>query len=388
MCELNKRRSNQSNPAEQEMLVATVDKEMTVSGNTENPLKSRESRKEGNTFFESLPKQMQLASLTIMMFVFFGAHNVLQEAIMKVPGFSYGVMLGYVEVLAVTICSYLERRYIAREEGRVAPLSAYPLLTFCLMASSGLSNLSLNYINFPTKVVFRSCKLLPTMIMATIINKRSFKQSEYTSAVAVCAGLVMVAAADWKLTPSFSPAGLVLVSLSVCADAVLPNAQENLFRGGSSRLEVTLYTNFFTLIAMTFMTLASGDLVGVFIIALRDSRLALYLCVYMMISYVAITTYMNIVKNFSGVTAVLLGTARKCMTLMLSFLLFPKVFSWFYVAGAMLVLGGILVTSLIKQKLRFMPNTEEKEPLQSPVLGSPMGKDLEIGVGTAAASVI
>ena len=368
------------------MQAATIGKDIAASDDTENLLESQKSRQEGSAFFESLPKQMQLALLTFMMFLFFGVHNVLQEAIVKVPGFSYGVMLGYMEVLAVTICSYLERRYIAQEEGRVAPLSAYPLLTLCLMASSSLANLSLNYINFPTKVVFRSCKLLPTMIIATIINKRIFKLSEYVSAIAVCAGLVMFAAADWKMTPSFSPVGLVLVSLSVCADAVLPNAQEKLFRGGSSRLEVTLYTNFFTLIAMTVLTLASGDLVGLFRFALRDSQLTLYLCIYTAISYVAISTYMNIVKRFSGVTAVLLATARKGMTLMLSFLLFPKPFSWFYVAGAMLVLGGLLVASLMKQKLRFMPNEQEKEPLKNLVTGSPMGNDLEIGAGTAATS--
>ena len=71
---------------------------------------------------------------------------------MSVPGFEYGVMLGYLEVLGVTVCSFLERRCIAKENNRVAPLSAYPLLTFCLMSSSSLSNLALNYINFPTKV--------------------------------------------------------------------------------------------------------------------------------------------------------------------------------------------------------------------------------------------
>jgi adenosine 3'-phospho 5'-phosphosulfate transporter B3 len=57
---------------------------------------------------------------------------------------------------------------------------------------------------------------------------------------------------------------------------------------------------------------------------------------------------MMIVKNYGGVTAVLLSTARKGMTLILSFLLFPKNFSWFYVLGASLVLGGLLVISVGK----------------------------------------
>jgi adenosine 3'-phospho 5'-phosphosulfate transporter B3 len=77
---------------------------------------------------------------------------------MSVPGFHFGVMLGYLEVFGVTVCSYIERRFVSKETKRVAPLSAYPLLTFCLMSSSSLSNLALNYINFPTKVYVDSLR--------------------------------------------------------------------------------------------------------------------------------------------------------------------------------------------------------------------------------------
>ena len=63
-------------------------------------------------------------------------------------------MLGYAEVVGVLLFSYLERTHMTTEGGfsRVAPLRAFPLLTLCLFASSSLSNLSLSYINFPTKV--------------------------------------------------------------------------------------------------------------------------------------------------------------------------------------------------------------------------------------------
>jgi adenosine 3'-phospho 5'-phosphosulfate transporter B3 len=58
--------------------------------------------------------------------------------------------------------------------------------------------------------------------------------------------------------------------------------------------------------------------------------------------------HMTVVKRFGGVAAVVLATARKGMTLVLSFILFPKAFSWFYVLGAILVLGGLLISSLLK----------------------------------------
>lgn len=40
----------------------------------------------------------QFSVLAGGVFFFFGIHNYLQEAIMHIPGFKFGVMLGYLEV--------------------------------------------------------------------------------------------------------------------------------------------------------------------------------------------------------------------------------------------------------------------------------------------------
>lgn len=118
---------------------------------------------EKKTGLDVLSPTIQFLILGSGVFIFFGTHNILQEAMMKIPGFEFGVMLGYMEVVGVCLFSYLERTFVAKETKRVAPLSAYPLLTFCLLSSSSLSNLALNFINFPTKAcsvrVVKKCPL-------------------------------------------------------------------------------------------------------------------------------------------------------------------------------------------------------------------------------------
>ena len=188
------------------------------------------------------------------------------------------------------------------------------------------------------------------MLIATIMNKSVFSSNEYLSAIGISLGLVMFTAADWQTSPSFNPIGLLLVSLSVCADSILPNFQQKLFSSGASRLEVTVYSNILALIAMTVTTVWSGDLMGTFALALSNETLLAFIIVYTFVAYVAVSTYMQIVKRYGGVAAVLTATARKAMTLILSFCLFPKAFSWLYVFGSILVLGGLLHTSLLKQK--------------------------------------
>mmetsp|Transcript_16040 Transcript_16040/g.33924 ORF Transcript_16040/g.33924 Transcript_16040/m.33924 type:complete len:325 (-) Transcript_16040:655-1629(-) len=128
----------------------------------------------GAALLDNLPPTQQMILLSFLMFLFFGMHNILQEAIVNLLAVTNSttknaeaegsnintmkangtIMLGYAEVIGVLVFSYLERVHLTNEGGltRVAPLRAYPLLTMCLFASSSLSNLSLSYINFPTKV--------------------------------------------------------------------------------------------------------------------------------------------------------------------------------------------------------------------------------------------
>ena len=135
-------------PSRTAMVIASI----TGSGNTNN-IGSILSDK-----LDVLPKSIQFICLALCVFFFFGIHNVLQEAMINTEGFTFGVMLGWMEVLGVTLCSGLERSslpFIGNGEGkkpRLAPWQAYPPLTFCLLMSSSLASWSLNYINFPTKV--------------------------------------------------------------------------------------------------------------------------------------------------------------------------------------------------------------------------------------------
>mmetsp|Transcript_13631 Transcript_13631/g.22403 ORF Transcript_13631/g.22403 Transcript_13631/m.22403 type:complete len:464 (+) Transcript_13631:144-1535(+) len=374
---------------------------------------------------ETLPKAVQFITLALAVFFFFGIHNVLQEAMINTEGFTFGVMLGWMEVLGVTLCSGLERSslpWIGNGEAKkkmVAPICAYPLLTLCLSMSSSLASWSLNYINFPTKVVFRSCKLLPTMLLAVVMgNSKRFTVIEIGSAVAVCAGLIIFAAGDWSLSkPQFHPFGLTLVTLSVFADAVLPNAQEKIFRTyDASKSEVMFFTNVFTLMLQTGSTLLSGDLMGFVHFVMGKPKVEetnyfsfmmgtttvkqqhrnllgeqslesshgtgirttflLYVIAYVLISHIAVSAHTQVVRKFGGVAAVFVGTARKGMTLVLSFVLFPKESNWKYAAGAALVLGGLTVASLEKQR-----NRKKKESIAAADVSQfsfPDGSKLEL----------
>jgi UAA transporter family len=98
----------------------------------------------------ALPSKLSGSALIAGVFFFFGCHNYLQERIMSFEGFKFGWYLGLLEVVGVTMCTAAERTCVG-DTSRKAPLKNYIGLTACLMASSSLSNIALNYINYPTK---------------------------------------------------------------------------------------------------------------------------------------------------------------------------------------------------------------------------------------------
>ncbi|KAJ1412809.1 UAA transporter [Ochromonadaceae sp. CCMP2298] len=287
--------------------------------------------------------------LVVGIIFFFGCHNYMQELIMSLPGFKIGILLGYLEVFGVAVCSYFER-LAAGETTRKASWTSYGMLCFCLLISSATSNIALSYINYPTKVVFRSCKLIPTMLIAVSYNKKKVQWFEFMWGSMISLGMVFFAVADFHVRPTFDFIGIILVCISVIADAFLPNFQERVFDQGSSRLEVTFFTNILCLGAMTVGFTASGDLPAALSYALANPYALSLMAVYTFLAYIAITFHMALVKEFGGITTVLVGNARKAMTIVLSFLLFPKPTSYLYAVGGFLVFGSLVGNAYMKDR--------------------------------------
>ena len=305
-----------------------------------------------------LNKRPELLLLSFALFLAFGLHNYLQERIMAIPGWRWGSMLGLLEAAGLAFCTALERALRSDTVPRRAPWRAFVTIAAVVALSAMLSNSALDYINYPVKVIFRSAKVIPTMLAGGLLFRRSYSRGEYGAALVLTAGLLAFGFADFSVSPRWSPFGLLLVMLSVCADAFTPNLQEALFaRHGSSRSELVLYSNVLSVAYMVCVTWVKGDLGAAvtFLGTAAASERAL-VAVYMVAAYFAISTWVQIIKRFDGVVAVIVASARKGMTLLLSFLLFPKPWSPWYAVGGVLVLAGVVWTAAARSsKKKTLP---------------------------------
>lgn len=73
------------------------------------------------------------------------------------------------------------------------PLLAYwrPALTNCVGPACGFQ--ALHYISYPAKVLAKSCKLLPVMVLGTVLYGRRYKPIEYLCCLAITGGVALFA---------------------------------------------------------------------------------------------------------------------------------------------------------------------------------------------------
>lgn len=50
------------------------------------------------------------------------------------------------------------------------PGKTYMIIAFLTVGTMGLSNTSLGYLNYPTQVIFKCCKLIPVMLGGVFIQ--------------------------------------------------------------------------------------------------------------------------------------------------------------------------------------------------------------------------
>lgn len=175
--------------------------------------------------------------------------------------------------------------------------------------------------------------------------------------------------ADFKVLPNFSFYGIALVLVSITADSFLPNLQEKYFSKGASRSEVTFFTNLLVLVGMTVILTSTGDMKAAVSYAMGNRGCLAAMTVYVFISHIAITCHMTLVQKFGGIAAVLVGNFRKALTICLSFLLFPKPLSVWYLVGGVCVFGALLAQEYTREmrkqraSLNRAPPTDKWEKL-------------------------
>ena len=108
-----------------------------------------------------------------------------------------------------------------RGDTRKIPLRTYAILAIATLATMGFTNASLGYLNFPTSVIFKSCKLIPVLIGGIVIQGKKYGILDFAAAVLMCMGLAVFMLADSQVLQATVHKGVSRTAIEIF---LLPSA--------------------------------------------------------------------------------------------------------------------------------------------------------------------
>eukprot|EP01113_Clastostelium_recurvatum_P022238 TRINITY_DN2648_c0_g1_i1.p1 TRINITY_DN2648_c0_g1~~TRINITY_DN2648_c0_g1_i1.p1 ORF type:complete len:441 (+),score=76.09 TRINITY_DN2648_c0_g1_i1:126-1325(+) len=292
---------------------------------------------------------------TVGIFVTYIAVFIIQESVFKYSEFEFGGLLTFFQFAFFSIMG-LVHHYWNAEKGTglslprsQAPMRFYFMLGLYSVIGTAASSYSLQLLNFPTWVLFKSSRVISVMIGGIFLLGKRYSFKEYFGVFLLAVGLIVFTLGDITLLPSFNPVGVLLVFLSLLMNSFEGNMQE---RGMSeykmSENEMLLFGYGFGALQILPWILFNGEFFAGIEFCRNNTDVLLQVGANCLLSYVGILLVLGLVKISSALTAVIVTSSRKALTVVFSFILFAKPFSVFYPLGFLVFFTGIALNVYAK----------------------------------------
>ncbi|KAA8522339.1 hypothetical protein F0562_013300 [Nyssa sinensis] len=284
---------------------------------------------------------------------FFGylVNGICEEYVYNRLQFSYGWYFTFVQGFVYLALIYLQGFTVKQ---MVNPWKTYVKLSAVLMGSHGLTKGSLAFLNYPAQIMFKSTKVLPVMVMGAFIPglRRKYPAHEYISALLLVVGLILFTLADANTSPNFSIIGVLMISSALVMDSFLGNLQEAIFTMNpeTTQMEMLFCS---TVVGLPFLIppmILTGELFTAWKSCSQHPYVYGVLVFEAMATFVGQISVLSLIAIFGAATTAMVTTARKAVTLLLSYLIFTKPMTEQHGSGLLLMAMGIMLKLLPDNK--------------------------------------
>eukprot|EP00550_Attheya_septentrionalis_P002082 CAMPEP_0198291962 /NCGR_PEP_ID=MMETSP1449-20131203/9284_1 /TAXON_ID=420275 /ORGANISM="Attheya septentrionalis, Strain CCMP2084" /LENGTH=500 /DNA_ID=CAMNT_0043990649 /DNA_START=116 /DNA_END=1618 /DNA_ORIENTATION=+ len=327
-----------------------------------------------------IPPRIQFGLCATGVFSFTIVYGYLQELLaIQIAGRKFALFLGTCQFFGYALGSLVLSRLGSNRKKRVLPTVRdcitrsrvpsryYIALSLLRAVDLGMTNSSMKYLNYPAKTLIKSSRVFFTMILGIFIGKKKYGLRDYALVSSLVLGLAIFLHADATSSVVFHPAGVIMLVISLICDAALNNWSEvimNRYEVSQDTFQLNLYSIAF--LAMAIAAHVKGELISgvrhfmlmngtVEEIESGEARLnpswtatnkILILVLFASTGLLGSSCAGAITKRFGALSMSLTSTARKGMTIILSFVLFPNKCTLEHIFGMMLFLGSLIMKSL------------------------------------------
>lgn len=235
-----------------------------------------------------------------------------------------------------------------------APLWKYGGLSILTTAGMYFTNSSLAYLSYPTRIIFKSAKPIPTMAVEVVYPPRkTFSSLEIAAIFLLTIGITLFSYGEVIGVPNFSFMGVLLVSIGTVADAFTSNYEKkNIFKPhDASHAEVMCFASFFGI----FWTILS--MYGTFFDQMNflheNPEIMTWIAISALGGYFSVSFVLLLIKSAGPTYAEVVKGFRKAFSIGFSYVMYPtpdKKFGAFHMAGVLFFLASIANTVWAKSK--------------------------------------
>lgn len=243
------------------------------------------------------------------------------------------------------------------------PLELYLGLSVLRAIDLGMTNMAMQYVNYPAKTLMKSTRVVFTMFFGVLVTKKRYGMADFAIVGLMVAGLGMFMHADASTSAVFQPLGIVMLIISLLCDGAISNMSEsimNKYKVGQDEFIFRLYS-----VALFFVCLAAGakgDLRGGLAYLTTPGTLKemeegldptwsvtgkiVTMILFSTTGFLSSSCSAAITKTFGALAMSITSTARKATTIFLSFALFPNECTFEHIGGIVLFIGSLIAKSL------------------------------------------
>lgn len=311
-----------------------------------------------------------------------------------------GLYLAMVQFIGYTFLAYILRSYVYQKQNHrkktklVVPIKLYLGLSLLRAVDLAMTNLAMQYINYPAKTLMKSSRVVFTMIFGVFITHKKYNLIDYTIVFCMVIGLAIFMHADAASSAVFQPLGVVMLTVSLMCDGAITNMSENImnqYKVGQDEFIFRMYS--IALIAIIMAAYAKGDLHEGMIWIVNpgtyeeqqnnvplDERLwsstakISVLVLFSSMGFFGSSCAAAITKQFGALSMSITSTARKATTLFLSFVLFDNECTIQHVLGIIVFICALITKTIRRKNKKWKGNNKDRRKftLQNSL-------DLEVG---------
>jgi len=224
------------------------------------------------------------------------------------------------------------------------PIKNYLYVSIPYIGAMFCSNLAIQYVNYPTMVLAKSCKPIPVMIMGIFLLQKKYNTLKYLSVSLIILGIALFSSDEIfsKSGISGSLIGFVLLGISLALDGITGPFQEMIIRDSNPESsQMMFWCNAWSCMLLFIALIVSGRGIDGIQFCIEYPGVIPLILLFSLCGAFGQNFIYYTIFSFGSLVLSLITTTRKFFTIFLSVLWFGHSLSTVQWFGVMTVFAGL-----------------------------------------------